>query len=66
MHPRRGLTLLALAFLVLANVAATTGEPTIRTDGPNPFAMWGAVAIALIATGIVVAWYMRGRSRRRR
>jgi hypothetical protein len=55
-----------LTFVVMATVAAETGEPTIQTDGPNPFAMWGAVAVALIATGIVVAWYVRGRSRRRR
>lgn len=62
---RRSLWLLPLALVVLVNVAATTGEPTIRTDGPNPFAMWGSVAIALIATGIILAWYLRGRSRRR-
>jgi|GEM_PF-2919453 len=47
---------------------ANGGElpPQVAERPTNPFAMWGAVAIALIATGIIVSWYLRGRSRRRR
>ena len=59
----RGLSAALFASLVLATAP---GDVPVANSGPNPFAVWGALAIAIIATAIIVGWYLRGRRRRRR
>lgn len=52
---------LIASFVILAASAGVS-----QTADPNPFAVWGGIAIALIATSIIVGWYLRGRRGRRR
>ncbi|MGE3962371.1 MAG: hypothetical protein AB7F65_11890 [Dehalococcoidia bacterium] len=60
------LLLVALSAAIPPTVAMGADQVAPASDGPNPFAVWGAVATAVIATAIVVGWYLRGRTRRRR
>lgn len=39
--------------------------PRVAVEESNPVTVWGSVGVGVIAVGVLVGWYVRGRSRRR-